>query len=143
MCTFIMMGTSVAYATENTESIIVENDDSPSTRAWPGSGPAAQVSDIKIIDKGFLDGDTFPGRDGHYGIVVKVTGYGTDYATLDGEKITHFQRTPFIITGTLADGFYYYYDCGISESGSHRFYLKMVSINSPYTTRTISTNFTI
>ena len=75
--------------------------------------------------------------------MVKVTGYGTDYATLDGEKITHFQRTPFIITGTLADGFYYYYDCGISESGSHRFYLKMVSINSPYTTRTISTNFTI
>lgn len=126
---------------KNAESIIIENDGSPSTRAWSGS--VAQVSTITIMDQGFLDGDTFLGCDGHYGIVVKITGYGTDYATLDDQKITHFQRTPFIITGTLADGFYDYYDCGIPESGSHRFYLKMVSINSPYTTRTIRTNFTI
>lgn len=69
------------------------------TRAWPGSGGAAQVSDIKIQKAVYID-SLGPQYQGHVGVLVRVTGHGRDYATFDGKSVEYVQRTPFIISGT-------------------------------------------
>lgn len=110
------------------------------TRAWPGSGGAAQVSKIEIgppIDIGHLGSQ----YQGHIGVSVRVTGHGRDYASYDGKKVEYVQRKPFIISGTAADGWDYIFDCGPLSRGTHRFELKMVSINWPYTEIFSTKNF--
>ena len=110
------------------------------TRAWPGSGGAAQVSDIKIQKAVYID-SLGPQYQGHVGVLVRVTGHGRDYATFDGKSVEYVQRTPFIISGTAADGWDYIFDCGPLVKGKHRFEIKMVSRNFPYRERFASRTF--
>lgn len=129
---------SKEYNGQTLDKINIEN--SIESRAWPGSGPAAQVTSVKIVDYGYL-GPDFPGHEGNVGIVVQVMGHGRDYTTYDGVDIDYFRYDPIILTGTLVDGWYYYFDCGPATVGTHQFKIRMVSHNSPYTERTA--NFTL
>lgn len=117
----------------------IENND-VNTRAWPGSGPAAQVSGVSIEQIGFLDVE---GHEGNVGILVKVMGHGRDYAKYDNVSVNYFMIDHIILSGTLVDGWYYLYDCGAPTLGDHRFDIRMVSHNSPYTERTAWATFTI
>ena len=117
-------------------------DEEIDMRAWPGSGPAAQVSSVQIVDIGFIT-EEIPERAGNIGIVVKVMGHGRDYAQYDGRTVKHFGYKDIILSGTLVDGWYYFYDCGKPTLGDHRFDIKMVSTNSPYTEKSASATFTI
>lgn len=110
------------------------------TRAWPGSGGAAQVSKIEIIKAGYING-LGAQYEGHIGVLVRVTGHGRDYASCDGKRVEYVQRKPFIISGTTADGWDYIFDCGPLPRGTHKFELKMVSTNFPYTERFSSKTF--
>lgn len=118
---------------------VLQNQNSIDTRAWTDSGPAAQVTEVRIVDYGWLD--NFPGREGHFGVVVRVIGYGRDNATWDGSKVSYFKNDPIILTGTLVDGWYYYYDLGIPSIGSHKFEILMRSTNSPYTEKSTWATF--
>jgi len=109
-------------------------------QAWPGSGAAAQVSSVIIEQIGYLN---VAGREGNVGILVKVTGHGRDYAKYDNVSVDYFQRDGFILSGTLVDGWYYLYDCGAPTLGRHRFDIRCVSHNSPYTEKSAWATFDI
>ncbi|MFG6331833.1 MAG: hypothetical protein K1W28_08430 [Lachnospiraceae bacterium] len=117
----------------------IENEEAV-TKAWPGSGPAAQISSVSIEQIGFLDVE---GHEGNVGILVKVMGHGRDYAKYDNVSVDYFMRDHIILSGTLVDGWYYLYDCGTPVLGDHRFDIKMVSHNYPYTEGTAWATFTI
>lgn len=117
----------------------IENEEA-STRAWPGSGPAAQVSSVSIEQIGFLDVE---GHEGNVGVLVKVMGHGRDYAKYDHVSVDYFMFDHIILSGTLVDGWYYLYDCGAPVLGDHRFDIKMVSHNYPYTEGNAWATFTI
>lgn len=110
------------------------------TKAWSGSGPAAQVTDVRIVDYGYLD--NFPGREGHFGVVVQVMGHGLDYAKYDGVAVNRFKYDPIILSGTLVDGWFNYYDCGKPTLGTHNFEVLMRSVNFPYTEMSTRATFT-
>lgn len=152
VCMSIAFSITSFAATETTERPILPKahnnyslrashiGDLKSTKAWPGSGPAAQVSDVRIVDHGYLD--NFPGHEGHFGVIVKVMGHGRDYATYDGNTVKLFKHDPIILTGTLVDGWYNYYDLGIPTTGSHKFEVLMRSLNWPYTEKSAWATFT-
>ena len=112
------------------ESVIGEDEVSPLW--WPGDGPAPQVTSISLYDAGWLD-------NGNFGVIIKVYGYGSDTTTFNGRSISWFRQDPFIISGTGADGFYYWYDCGpITQAGNYTFATTFRSTNFPYTQRSFS-----
>ena len=103
---------------------------------WPGDGPAPQVTKIECERYGWL-------KNGHWGVVLKVYGYGWDRTTFDGNKISWIREEPFIISGTGADGFYYLYDCGtITSAGNYPFISTFTSTNFPYKKATLNYMFT-
>ena len=117
------------------ESLADEGDNGISPLWWAGDGPAPQVTNIVLADAGWLD-------NGNFGVVLKVYGYGSDTTTFNGRKITWFKKDPFIISGTGADGFYYWYDCGpITAAGDYTFSTTFRSTNHPYTQRSYSRVF--
>lgn len=150
----LMAFSTTAFASESTQAdntltlpkehngyvLNAEVETPKDTRAWPGSGPAAQVTDVRIVDYGYLD--NFPGHEGHFGVVVQVMGHGRDYAKYDGVAVDRFKYDPIILSGTLVDGWYNYYDCGEPTLGTHKFEVLMRSINSPYTERSTWATFT-
>lgn len=103
----------------------------------PGDGPAPQVTQIELEDYGFLESN------GHFCVILKVYGYGSDVTYFNGQQVNWFQQTPFVVYGTGADGFYYWYDCGnISQGNSYPFTSTFTSTNVPRTQRTFTTTFT-
>lgn len=116
------------------------NDTGISTRGWPGEGPAKQVTSVSIEQVGILNVD---GHEGNIGVLVKVIGYGRDYAKYDSPPVNYFSSEGFILYGTLVDGWYYLYDCGAPTLGDHRFDIEMVSLNPPYTEKSAWATFTI
>lgn len=110
------------------------------TKAWPGSGPAAQVSSVTIEQIGFLN---VAGHENNVGVLVKVMGHGRDYAKYDGTPVEYFDFDHIILSGTLVDGWYFLYDCGAPTLGDHRFDIKCISHKPPYTEKSAWATFTI
>lgn len=97
-----------------------------STFALPGMRPAAQISQISIEDADWLP-------NGHWGVVLKVYGYGRDITTFNGVAIPYIASQGFVEYGTGGDGFYYLYDCGeIIQAGTYEFVSRHISTNFPY-----------
>lgn len=114
---------------------LTENDGEATPIWWPGDGPAPQVTNILLYDYGFLENN-------HFCVILRVYGYGSDTTTFNGKDVDWFQRDPFIISGTGADGFDYWFDCGlITQAGNYPFVSKWRSTNYPYSERTFSDVF--
>ncbi|KAF5064432.1 hypothetical protein DSECCO2_284290 [anaerobic digester metagenome] len=107
---------------------------------WPGSGPAPQVTSVVIEQVGFLEVE---GHENNVGVLVRVMGYGRDYAKYDNSPVNYFKRNAIILSGTGADGWYYLYDCGEPTHGSHSFDIKLISTNTPYTEKSARVSFDI
>lgn len=126
-------------ATDKVENVMVEKTGEKleiTPLWWPGDGPAPQVTKIECERYGWL-------KNGHWGVVLKVYGYGWDRTTFDGKKISWIREEPFIISGTCADGFYYLYDCGtITSAGNYPFNSTFTSTNFPYKKVTLNYMFT-
>lgn len=133
-------GLSKEYNTYTIDDIKINSSNNP--KAWPGSGPAAQVSQVDVVAYGWFD-NTYPEHEGNFGVVVRIMGHGRAKATFNGNKVDDFKIDPIILTGTLVDGWYYYYDCGTVTPGEHRFDITVKSINSPYTEKSTWATFTI
>ncbi|WP_313165879.1 hypothetical protein [Sedimentibacter sp.] len=100
---------------------------------YPG-GAAPQVTNIELNDF-CLQGDNFF-------VVIKVTGYGSGNTTFNGVNVNPTTIIPFINYGTIADGFYYTYNCGVvTEPGEYLFKTTFTSNNPPYSRLTFEVNF--
>ena len=99
-------------------------------------GAAAPVTGLYIYDK------RINSSNGHYEIVVKVTGYGRVAGWIDNKSITYTNSRAFGYP-TVA-GFYYTYDCGVLDSSvSHLFEFRATSYNMPWNTEYITHNFSL
>lgn len=108
----------------------------PDASTYGFGGPAPYVTNIELIYQGPIPG-------GNYGIRLKVTGYGRDWAYLDGVAIKSEEIDYFINYGTTADGFIYQYDFGFyPEPGSvHKFTVTFRSVRDSNKTMTFTKNF--
>lgn len=146
----ILIGTAIpAYASDNIGQLdkegisvgeeVVGGQDviNPISPQWnPGDGPAPQVSQIQLANYGILESN------GHFCVILKVNGYGSDITYFNGQRVYWFQQDPFIEYGIGADGFYYWYDCGeVTQAGTYSFSSTFTSTNFPYTQRSYSTSF--
>ncbi|MEE3493636.1 MAG: hypothetical protein VZR06_00655 [Butyrivibrio sp.] len=74
----------------------------------------------------------------HTLITVRVVGYGSVYASIDGRSIpTHNTQ----LIGNPVHTFIYTFDCGILNNGSHQFIFRTTSHNRPWNTVTRVHNF--
>lgn len=150
MILVICMSTTAVFATDEESSLSVSyrsieklyeadmpKDDNyiydVTPMLYPG-GPAPQVTKIELDDF-WLQGDNFF-------VVIKVTGYGSGNTTFNGSNVNPTTIIPFINYGTIADGFYYTYNCGtVTEPGTYLFKTTFTSNNPPYSRSTFEVNF--
>lgn len=106
--------------------------------AWPGD-TAPIVTKIELAGYGWLASNP-----DHFGILLKVTGYGNSTATFNGKKVNYTVTDYFINYGTTADGFYHLYDCGTipDEGGTYEFDVTYRSTSDFTKTLSFSTSFT-
>ncbi|MDR2022679.1 MAG: hypothetical protein LBQ71_05385 [Hungatella sp.] len=95
------------------------------SKLWSGEKPP-QVTSITYEDAGWLS-------NGHFGVIIKVMGYGSDITKWDNKRIYNFKQDPIVLYGTGCDGFYYWFDCGtITSAGTYRFESNFTSNEAPY-----------
>lgn len=105
-------------------------------------GKAPQVTAVELYGYGWIDGTD------HWGVIVKVTGVGSDTrkaywndTQLGLDDVSLY--TYWLGADRTAVAFAYLYDCGpITEPGEYTFKTTYTSVNSPYTQKSISVNFT-
>lgn len=103
-----------------------ENEEGISPLWLPGDGAAPQVTQIELVDYGWLE-------NGNFGVIIQVYGYGSDYTTFAGRTISWIEKEPFVTSGTSVDGFYYLFDCGeITSPGKYIFKTVFTSTNPPH-----------
>ncbi len=103
---------------------------------------APQVTKLEYFDSGIIEGTD------HFGVVIKVTGYGNDYkrAYWDDTQLTINDKSLYGYwvgaDNKTVIAFAYLYDCGpVTEAGVHTFKTTYTSTNSPYTQKSISLDF--
>lgn len=113
-----------------------ELSNTPGVSTCGFGGPAPLVTNIELYDRGYLS-------NGNYYITLKVTGYGRDWAYVDGVEIKSEEIDYFINYGTTADGFYYRYDFGFAPAlGSvHTFTVTFRSVRDSSKTMTYTAPF--
>ena len=89
------------------------------------AAPANPVSSVSIERLEFSGG--------HAVFTVRVVGYGSTYATIDGKSVQ--VRTTRLI-GNPVTTFIYTVDCGVVGTGTHRFIFRATSLNRPWNTVT-------
>ncbi len=114
-------------------------DSAPETFHNMVSGPAPQITSVKITD-------VSPGSGGHTMVEVTVMGYGSASIKLDGNRLdssAEIDSTFIVDPMNVIIGFVYTYDCGVLEKGSHTFYVEFTSHNFPYKSKSDSYTFTV
>lgn len=106
--------------------------------AWTGE-TAPIITRIELADYGWL-----ADKPDHFGILLKVTGYGNSTATYNNKKVDFTVTGYFINYGNTADGFYHLYDCGTipNEGGTYDFDALYRSSSNFTKTLSFSTSFT-
>lgn len=96
--------------------------------------PAPPVTDVYCNDLYISNGRVY--------IQMVIIGYGNRYVTYDGRTISSYSSVQYLGYSPIY-GFVETYDLGPATVGSHSFYFKTTSTNSPWNTISGYVDFTI
>lgn len=109
LCVFVVLFTTIQFM----QPLIVHAEAAPPVTS-------VNITDVSIT------------ANGHAIITVRVVGYGSISATIDGKKLSAIATRKI---GNPVHTFVYQFDCGnVSDGSSHYFIFKATSLNRPRNT---------